>query len=340
MSIDFEQLRADAAREVDNELAAITDPFQRRAKAEELREQADAERAALTPERNTLLAAAALYEPSPNLHLTFGIMYQQLQRITGMVLGTQKHIRNPAPYPQDRAQAARDAGLPHPDDLLQQATQVAARYEAAEARQQAAIKHLAAAQEAVRTAGGRVDVGKLERPDFDEVRRRAVEEIRAEFATLAVSLEQRLRQAAEAVDQAEEEMAALLPERHQAMASLSFYTTARAIYESAGCIRPGMMLALRQALGLPQGAKLPPRADQPAAARAAGVKFMADAAEALPDIAVAVEAAKARRTAAIEIRDAAVLALYKDEGWTAKQLAEAIDRDVKIVRRVIGPSKG
>ncbi|MET8405905.1 hypothetical protein [Streptomyces sp900116325] len=126
----------------------------------------------------------------------------------------------------------------------------------------------------MRLAGGRVRVGALERPDFDEVRRNAEAEIRAEFATLAVAPDERLRLAAEAVDQAEEEKAALLPERDEALNSLAFYTTARGVYLSAGITRRGLLRVQQRALGLPRDANMPPRPEQPAAARAAGVRFV------------------------------------------------------------------
>ncbi|MET7498049.1 hypothetical protein ABZV61_41815 [Streptomyces sp900116325] len=168
--------------------------------------------------------------------------------------------------PADRTKAADEAGLPHPDDLVDQAVTVATQYEAAEARRDAALAHLEAAHEAVRLAGGRVRVGALERPDFDEVRRNAEAEIRAEFATLAVAPDERLRLAAEAVDQAEEEKAALLPERDEALNSLAFYTTARGVYLSAGITRQGLLRVQQRALGLPRDANMPPRA--------AGVRFV------------------------------------------------------------------
>ncbi|MFI9052444.1 hypothetical protein [Streptomyces sp. NPDC053427] len=337
-TINYDKLRAGASAEVDRELAGINDPFQRRIHAEELRDQAYMELASLKSERDQFIAASALYEPSPNLHQRFGIGYNQMKRIAGAALGLLKDPYTPAPWPRDRNQAAQDAGLPHPDDLLDQATTLAARYEEAEARRDAALAHLEAAHEAVRTAGGRVRVAAMERPDFDEVRRTATEEIRAEFATLAAGPEERLRLAAEAVDQAEEEKAALLPERDEALNSLAFYTTARAVYASAGISRQGLVRVQQRALGLPRDANLPPRPEQPAAARAAGVPLLKGAAEELPQIAAAYEAAEARHSAAVEIRDAAILVLNATPyEWGYTRIAEFIDRDVSVVHRVVNP---
>ncbi len=342
-STDYDQIRTDAAATVAHELAQVTDPFARRIRAEEIRDQAYMELAALKPERDQLIAAAALYEPSDNLHLRFGITYNQMKRIASAAIGTMKDPHTPPPWPADRTKAAHKAGLPHTPDTVAKAVKIATRYESAEARRDAALVCLEAAHEAVRTAGGRTKVEAVARPDFTEIRRKAAEEIRAEFAKLAVAPEQRLRLAADAVDQAEDETAALLPERNQALATLAFYTTASALYYSAGLTRQGMVRVLESALGLPRGSKLPARAEQPAAARAAKVKFLKNAGEELPQIAAAYEATKARHGAAIEIRDAAIRVLHAEPyGWTQTRLAEFIDRDVAVVNRVVNaaPAQG
>jgi hypothetical protein len=337
-TIDYDKLRADAADEVERELAGINDPFQRRAHAEELRDQAYMELASLKSERDQLVAAVALYEPAENVHKLLGITYNQMKRIASAAVGLLKDIHTPPPWPKDRAKAAHKAGIPHPDGLLDQAVTLAVRYEEAEARRNAALTHLEAAHEAVRTAGGRVRVAAVERPDFDEIRRKATEEIRAEFATLAAGPEERLRLAAEAVDQAEEEKAALLPERDEALNSLAFYTTARAVYDSAGISRQGMKRVQQRALGLSRDANLPTRPNQPEAARAAGIPLLKDAAVELPQTAAAYEAAEARHTAAVEIRDAAIMVLIAEPyEWGYTRIAEFIDRDVSVVHRVVNP---
>ncbi|MEU0857494.1 hypothetical protein ABZ352_18925 [Streptomyces griseofuscus] len=343
MTTDYAKLRERAAQEVTSELAKVKDPFLRRAAAEEVRDQAHMDLSSLKEERKRLIAAAALYEFRPNLHDEFGIGRVHLRRLAML------HLRGldarddwitPPPWPADRVKAARAAGVPHPENVVEEAAKVAARYEYAEARRAAAVAHLEAAQEAVRTAGGRVKVDPLERPDFDTIRETARKEIVEEFATLAAGPEERLRRAADAVDQAEEEAAALLPERDAALSTLAFYTTARGVYLSAGLSRQGMARVLERALHLPRGSKLPVRADQPAAARGAGVRFVPDAAKELPRLATAYEAAQARRSAAIEVRDSAVLVLHAAPyGWSRTQLADAIDRDPKVVARVVAPEE-
>ncbi|MFD7764151.1 hypothetical protein [Streptomyces microflavus] len=337
-TVDYDKLRTDAAAEVENELSGITDPFERRSHAEELRDQANMEIASLKDERDQLIAAAALYEPTDKLYEHFGIGYAHMKRIAGAALGLGHELRSVAPWPTDPAQAAREARIPRPDNLMDQAVAVAMRYEATEARRDAAVAHLAAARQAVLTAGGRTKVAPLVRPDFDIVRQNAANEIRAQFATLAVAPEERLRLAAEAVDQAEQEKANLLPERDEAVNSLAFYTTARGIYLSAGVSRQGFVRIQRRALGLPRDAKLPPRPQQPELARAAGVPLVKNAAEDLPEIAAAYEAAEARHSAALEIRDAAVRVLAAEPyNWTLTRVAECIDRDVTVVHRIMNP---
>ncbi|AWI32620.1 hypothetical protein [Streptomyces tirandamycinicus] len=340
-STDYAKLRAAAKAEVNAELAEVKDPFERRTVAEEIRDQAHMELASRRSEWQQLIAAAALYEYAPQLHERFGITRTHLKRLAmSELLGGLEDPVSPPSWPADRAKAAADAGIPHPKNVVDQAAAVAERYEYAEARRGAALAHLEAAHEAVRTAGGRVAVEALERPDFDAIREQARKEIVEEFAKLAVSPEERLRRAAEAVDQAEEEAATLLPERDAAVCSLAFYTTARGVYYSAGINRNSLKRVLTRALGLPRDSEPPKRADQPAAARAAGVPFLEDAASTLPDIAKEYEAAQARRSAAIEIRDAAIRVMHAAPySWSRTQIAEAIDRDPKVVARVVAPAE-
>jgi hypothetical protein len=69
------------------------------------------------------------------------------------------------------------------------------------------------------------------------------------------------------------------------------------------------------------------------------VEYVANAAEELPQIATAYEAAAARRTAAIEIRTAVIRTLNAAPySWTQTRLAESIGRDVAIVNRSLNPA--
>lgn len=341
-STDYTELRTAAAREVDTELAKVTDPHERRARAEEIRDQANQEMADLKPERDELVAAAALADGRVTKELAdaMGTAFSYAQTIA--------HTHNSAHLPGGRrwtGSALEEARARNPlhaePGIHERAIKVARRYEALRARRSAAVAHLGAAHEAVLTAGGRIRAEAPKPVDFDDIRDKAEQEIRAEFAALKVTPEQRLARAAEAVDQAEDEMALLKDERDQAVASLAFYTTARAINYGAGLSREGVKRILERALGLPRFAKLPPRAEQPAAARAAGVPFVEDAAEQLPKIAAVYEAAAARRHAAIAIRTEAMRALaahpYNPDGWSLTRLAEAIGRDVAAVHRALNP---
>ncbi|MEU5181228.1 hypothetical protein AB0G49_14360 [Streptomyces longwoodensis] len=332
----YAALREDAAREVADALAPITDPVELRTAVGNIAEQAFMEMAALKKERDQHLASAALYEYREGLAADFGVSYLTMLRVVSRALGTMADSLTPGAWPTDPAAAARAAGIPHIPDAADRGIPIAWKYAAAEARYDAARVRREPAKEAVRLAGGRVQVPAPELPDFAEIRRRATEEIRAEFAALAVEPEDRLRRAADAVDQAEDEKALLLAERDQALASLAFYTTVRAPYRYAGISQQGMLRVLARVLGLPRGASVPTRKDQPAAARAAGIPFQADAHEELPKIAAVYEAADARRTAAIEIRTAAMRALNaKPYGWSQPRLAEFIGRDVAAVNRAL-----
>ncbi|MFJ5588304.1 hypothetical protein ACIQCG_00975 [Streptomyces noursei] len=188
--------------------------------------------------------------------------------------------------------------------------------------------------------GGRVKVGRLVRPDFEAVRASARRQVLERFARLAVGPEEQLRLAAEAVDEAKAEIKRLQPERDAALASVAFYTTARGVDMSAGLTRTGTLRVQRRALGLDYDAKLPTRAEQPDAARAAGVRFVPNADVELPKVAVAHEAAKARRTTSSEIRDAAILTLLAaPHRWSQVRIAEAINRDFTVVSQIVAAKR-
>ncbi|MGC4950961.1 hypothetical protein ACLQ2N_32815 [Streptomyces sp. DT224] len=340
-SIDYTAIRTKARAEVDDELGKIIDPRERRALAEEIRDQAHMELSMLRDERQQLVAAAALYEPAPDLHEKFGISRTHLRRLTmGLLhndLDREQQI-NPPPWPplSERAEAARNAGLPHPKDAVDQATAISARYEEAAARRRAAKEHLGEAGEELRAAIGRVDVGQLERPDFATIREQARTAMLDELAAVDGSPEERLRLAAEAVDHWEEQLNRLLPERDAAMCSLAFYATAKGVYYSAGINRNACNRILARVLGVPDIADIPKRDMQPAAARAAGVRFVKKAGTKLPKIALEYEAAKARHDAALQVRRELILVMGAEPyGWEAPQIAEVIDRDPKVVRRVL-----
>lgn len=338
LTTDYDRLRTTAATDVDRELAKVTDPFERRARAAEIRDQANAELALLKPERDQLLAAAALADGrvSKELADACSMAYFYAQRVAAQ--------HNGAHLPEGRRwtgtaglQQARAHNPAHAQpDIHDQAVQVARRYETAKARRDAALPHLEAAHEAVRTAGGRVRATTPTPPDFTAVRDQAAAELRNEFADLNLPPEELLARAVDAVEQAEDEVNLLLPERDQALTALACYTTARAVYHAAGLSRQGMKRVLERTLGVPRGAALPPRDEQPAAARAAGIDYNPEAAEQLPQIAAAYEAAAARRQTAIALRTAAMRTLHAEPyGWTQTRLAEAIGRDVAAVNRAL-----
>ncbi|WP_143661272.1 hypothetical protein [Streptomyces pseudogriseolus] len=338
LSTDYDRLRTTAATEVDGELAAIADPFERRARATEIRNQANSELALLKPERDQLLAAAALADGrvSKELADACSMAYSYAQKVAdhhnGAHLPKGRRWNGTASLEQARANNPAHAQ----PDIHDQAVQVARRYETARARRDAAFAHMGPAHEAVRTAGGRVHATTPPAPDFTAIRDQAAAELRNEFADLDLPPEELLARTVEAVEQAEDEMSLLLPERDQALASLACYTTARAVYEAAGISRQGMKRVLERALGVPRGVALPPRREQPAAARAAGIDYNPDAAEQLPQIAAAYEAASARRHAAIALRTAAMRTLHAEPyGWPQTRLAEVIGRDVAAVNRAL-----
>lgn len=342
MTIDYVEIRTRAEAEVTFELAETIDPFEQRSAAREIRARARKELFSLKKERQQLIAAAALYYFRSDLHEEFGISRLHMRRLAVLlVLGLESREDRivPPPWPADRVEAARAAGIRRTRNAVTKAAEIAARYEYVKARRVAADAHLESAKEMVRTVGGRFVVEPLERPDFDAIRETARQQVvGSEGLSGAVGPEERLRLAADIVDLADEEASGLLRGRNSALNTLAFYSTARGVYLSAGLTRQGMLRVMAQALRLPRFSKLPARAAQPAAARAAGVWAVPNAAAELPRLAKAYEAALARRSVAIEIRDAAVLELYSaPHNWNRARLAEAINRDQKIVARVVAP---
>ncbi|MFJ8871313.1 hypothetical protein ACIRD6_36880 [Streptomyces sp. NPDC102473] len=148
----------------------------------------------------------------------------------------------------------------------------------------------------LRTAGGRVPVAALDRPDFDAVRAKARQEVEEEFAELDAADEARLRRVCEAVGDAEGKAADLLPKRDAAMCRLAFYTNARGIYYAAGANhRTACNRVMARLLKVPSIADIPKRDKQSAAARAAIVRFATNAERKVPQIALEYEEAKQRR---------------------------------------------
>lgn len=342
-STDYTKIRTEARAEVDAELAEVTDPRERLTLAEEIRDQAFMEMSMLKEERQQLVASAALYEYAPDLHQKFGIARTHLRRLTMTLLHDnldREEQINPPSWPADRAEAARNAGLPHHKNVVQKAAAICARYEGAAARRSAAIAHLEDAGEVLRTAGGRVHVDPMERPDFATIREEARKAMVDELTAVDAPPEDRLRRAAEAVDLWEEKVAELLPKRDAAMCTLAFYTTAPGVYYSAGINRNACNRVLARILNVPSVADLPKRDKQPAAARAAGVPFVKNAERKLPKIAREYEAAKARQAAAIQVRNELIPVMNAEPyGWGPLRIAEAIDRDDKIVRRILPAGK-
>ncbi|MER7937872.1 MULTISPECIES: hypothetical protein [unclassified Streptomyces] len=331
----YDRLRADAAREATAAVTAHTDPAAQRTEAADIATRATNDMDALRPERDALLASAVLYgtDRHKDIAASFGISYSTLRRAVSEALG----LRAPRAWPTNLLEAAAAAaGITHTPDALDRGVAISVKHELARGRRDAARTIQRAAHEAVRLAGGRVHVPAPERPDFNAIRAQATQEVQAEFAVFAGRAEERARHAVQIIEQADDEIALLLPERDAALATLALYTDVRGPYIAAGLTRQALPRVLERTLGLPRGAELPSRVDQPAAARAAGVPFVEDAHLELPMIAKIYEAARARRTTAIEVRNAAVAALHDGGyGWTQVRIAELIGRDVALVNRTL-----
>ncbi|GHF46044.1 hypothetical protein [Streptomyces morookaense] len=79
----------------------------------------------------------------------------------------------------------------------------------------------------------------------------------------------------------------------------------------------------------------PPAEKRAAAAEAAGIDLIEDAAEHLPDLAEAAAKADARKKAAAPYVDRACAELFRHQGWKLDQLGEATNRHPENIRKRI-----
>jgi hypothetical protein len=188
------------------------------------------------------------------------------------------------------------------------------------------------------------ELTRIDRPDFAMYREEAAQAVAAELGPIADPVEI-LRQAVATIAEVDTEIdgdeANNIPgvkaERDAAALSLWAYGYVRGIELSMGVAKNAWVKMRRNALNLAPGEGEPAATDRAAAARAAGIREIPDAAEELPRHAVQLECARARRSEAQRFRDAAVKVLRAAPySWSQEQTAEFIGRAPSLVSWITG----
>ncbi|MFG2141892.1 hypothetical protein [Streptomyces sp. NPDC048650] len=142
-------LRAEAERQVKDELGAIARPDDRFKRACEIVQQADLEVAAHAEERNQAALSLWFYDGVRGLDKVLGILpnaYSEMRRIA--LRGHKKATINPGGDPntrmtaEQRQAAAEEAGVPHIADAADRLPSLSATVSVATARRKAAMPFL------------------------------------------------------------------------------------------------------------------------------------------------------------------------------------------------------
>ncbi|WP_445517355.1 hypothetical protein [Streptomyces sp. NEAU-174] len=146
---DHKMLRAEAEREVKEELGVIARPDERFKRGCEIVQQADLEIAAHTEERNQAALSLWFYEGIRGLDKVLGILpnaYSEMRRIA--LHGDKKATINPGGdlkarmTAEERRRAAEKAGVPYIEDAADRLPSLAATVSVATARRKAAMPFL------------------------------------------------------------------------------------------------------------------------------------------------------------------------------------------------------
>lgn len=306
---DFEQIRQDAADALKAELDAIPSVQDRRARGHELYRQILDTLAVVRPERDRLMVSLALYQRPRAVHEAAGCTRDMQRRTVRAALA----LDDAAPMPPARewAELGRAAGVPFVEDAAAKLPKVAAQHEALIARRRV-VRALLFTSERV----------ALEHKDFKAIKEKAADDVRAELRKVKDPAA-RLEAASRIAWDADAEYTVVSAERDRCALSLEFYNRARAVDKAMGVGRTAFTELRRVALGLDRKTgRLPAEDEKEAAAEAADVPFVEDAADRLPELAVKAAAARSRHLAAAAIRNEAAAQLEGKPGWSMNKIAE------------------
>ncbi|MFI8265332.1 hypothetical protein [Streptomyces sp. NPDC085665] len=306
---NFDEIRRLAADALTSELTAIKSMRERRAKAADLYQQLLNQLAVLRTERDRLMVSLAVYERPRAVHEAAGCStYAQLKAVRA-ALGIDENA--PTPSAKDWADLGRAAGVPHVKDAAAKLPNVAIQHEQLDARR-VVVRDLL-------FPGDRV---ALERPDFKTIKTDAIKAVEEELQAI-VDPAERLVAASRISQDADAAHALAAKERDRCALSLEFFTRARAVDKSMGVARNAFDELRRSALGLDRKkGLLPAEEHKKAAAEAADIEFVEDAAQRLPDVARQAAAARARHLKAAAIRNETAAALEGKPGWDMRKIAD------------------
>ncbi|WNZ14925.1 hypothetical protein [Streptomyces sp. 11x1] len=316
---DFDKIRQDAADALKAELDAIPTLQERRAHAHELYRQILDELAVVRPERDRLMISLAIYQRPRAVHEAAGCTRDVQRRTVRTAFGLDD--ATPLPPAREWADHGRAANVPFVPDAATKLPKVATQH---------AI--LLGRRRVVRDLLFPGDSVKIERLDFKTVKDEAVAEVRAALDEIK-DLGARLKKASRIARDADAEHVVVAAERDRCALSLEFYTRARAVDKAMGVARNAFDELRRVALGLDRKTgRLPAEDEKKAAAEAADIDFVEDAAERLPDLARRAAAARSRHLTAAAIRNKTAAELDGRPGWDMRRIADETGLHIDSIR--------
>ncbi|MFE1289689.1 hypothetical protein [Streptomyces sp. NPDC058751] len=319
---DFEKIRQDAADTLKAELDAIPALQERRSRAHEIYRQILDELAIVRPERDRLMVSLAVYQRPRAVHEAAGCTRDVQRRTVRSALGLDD--TTPAPPARDWADLGRAADVPFIPEAADKLPRVATQHEA-----------LIGRRRAVRAILFPGDTIKLKRLDFKEIKDTAVTEVRSELDKIKDAAT-RLKEASRIARDADAEHVVVAGERDRCALSLEFYTRARAVDKAMGVARNAFDELRRVALGLDRKTgRLPAEEEKQAAAEAADIDFVEDAADRLPDLARKAAAARSRHLTAAAIRNETAAELDGKPGWDMRKIADETGLHIDSIRAKI-----
>ncbi|MYX26802.1 hypothetical protein GTY75_08990 [Streptomyces sp. SID8381] len=316
---DFDKIRQDAADALKRELDAISSMQERRARAHELLRQVGDELAIVRPERDRLMVSLAIYQHPRAVHEAAGCARAVQLRAVRAALGLDDNT--PAPPAREWASIGRSKGVPFIPDAAAKLPKVAIRH-----------AELTGRRRVLRDILFPGDIVKLDRLDAKAIREEAAAAVEEELNAIKDPAA-RLEAASRIARDADAAHVVVARERDRCALSLEFYTRTRAVDKAMGVARNAFDELRRVALGLDRKTgRLPSEEEKRAAAEAADIDFVEDAAKRLPDLARKAAAARARHLTAAAIRNKTAAELDGKPGWDMRKIADTTGLHIDSIR--------
>ncbi|WP_128381941.1 hypothetical protein [Streptomyces cavernae] len=316
---DFPQIRETAADELKAELESIRSPRERRARATKLYQQVLDEIAIARIERDRLMVSLAVYQRPRAVEEAAGCSKETKLKAVRAALGVPDG--DPSPSAKDWAELGTAAGVPYMENAAAKLPKVAIQH-----------ARLAARRRVLRDLLFPADRITLQRQDFKAIKEKAAQDVAEELEGIKDPAA-RLAEASRTARDADAAYTVTGKERDRCALSLEFYTKARAVDKAMGVARNAFDELRRVALGLDRkSGRLPVEEDKKAAAEAADIEFVENAAERLPDAARQAAAARARHLKAAAIRNETAAILEGTPGWDLRKIADVTGLQADTIR--------